>query len=75
MLCVFWVKVGAGSGNGCVFVDRVFLYCWRRYPNAVLVDGGRYFLMRSADKPSHVAKNPASIAGIHVDVTGLKHIL
>ena len=52
-----------------------FIYCWWRCPNAVLVDGGRYFLMRSADKPVHVEKNPASIAGTHVDTTGLKHIL
>ena len=74
-LCVFWVNVRAVSVEGFDFVDSVFLYCWRRCPNAVLVDGGIYFLMRSADKPVHVEKNPASIAGIHVDTTGLKHIL
>ena len=39
------------------------------------MDGGRYFMIIFADKPGHVAKTPASIAGIHVDMTGLKHIL
>ena len=39
------------------------------------MDRGRYFLIRFAYKPGHVKKKPASIAGIHVEMTGLKHIL
>ena len=36
---------------------------------------GRYFLIIFADNPIHVEKNPVSIVGIHVEMTGLKHIL
>ena len=39
------------------------------------MDGARYFLNISADKPGHVAKNSAYISGIRVEMTGLKHIL
>ena len=74
-MCVFWVNVGAGPVDVCGWVDRVFLYCWWRWPKSVLVGGGRYFLIRFSDKPGHVEKTHASIAGIHVEMTGLKHIL
>ena len=39
------------------------------------MDGGIYFLIIFADKPGHVAEKTASIAGIHVEMTGLNHIL
>ena len=39
------------------------------------MDRGRYFLIRFSEKPGNVEKKPASIEGIHVDMTGLKHIL
>ena len=39
------------------------------------MDRSRYFLIRFAEKPGNVEKKPASIEGIHVDMTGLKHIL
>ena len=39
------------------------------------MDGSRYFLIRFDDKLGHVAKKPASIAGIHIEMTGLQHIL
>ena len=74
-MCVFWVTVGAGSVDVCGWVDRVFLYFWRRLPKAVLVDGGRCFLVRFSDKPGHVAKKSAYIAGIRVEMTGLNHVL
>ena len=37
--------------------------------------GGRHFLIIFDDKPGHVAKKPAPIAGIRVEMTGQKHIL
>ena len=70
----FWVDVGAGSVDVFGWFKRVFLYFWRWLPKAVLVDRGRYFLIILADKPGHVAMKTASIAGINVEMTGLKYI-
>ena len=41
-----------------------FIYCWWRCPNAVLVDGGIYFLMRSADKPGRHTCAPGGGGGV-----------
>ena len=55
-------------------VDLVFWYCWRRWPRAVLTEGGRCFVMSLVVRPGQVEKKPAFIALIHVVTTGQKQM-
>ena len=61
-----------GASN--ILVDRVFWYCWRRWPRAVLTEGGKFFVMNLLVRLGQVEKKPAFIALIHVVTTGLKQI-
>ena len=74
-LFVFCFRLGGGRGTSLMRVDLVFWYCWRRWPRAVLTEGGRCFVMSLVVRPGQVEKNPALIALIHVVITGQKHIL
>ena len=73
-LFVFWWRVGGLIGDSIVLVDRVFWYCWRRWPRAVFNEGGRCFVMSLLVRPVQVDKTPEVIALIHVITTGLKQI-
>ena len=73
-LFVFCFRFGGGRGTSVMLVDLVFWYCWRRWPRAVLTEGGRCFVMSLVVRPGQVEKNPALIALIHVVITGQKHI-
>ena len=73
-LFVFCWRMGGWIGTSIVLVDRVFWYCWRRWPRAVLAEGGRCFVINLLVRPVQVEENPAFIALIHVVTTGLKQI-
>ena len=42
-LFVFCFRLGGGRGTYLMRVDLVFWYCWRRWPRAVLTEGGKMF--------------------------------
>ena len=69
-LFVFCFRFGGRRGTSLMRVDFVFWYCWRRWPRAVLNEGGRCFVMSLVVRPGQVEKNPALIALIHVVITG-----
>ena len=66
--------MGGWIGASMFLVDRVFWYCWRRRPRAVLNDGGRCFVMSLLVRSGQVDKNTEFIALIYVVTTGLKQI-
>lgn len=63
--------VGA-DGGGRDFVERMFIFFLRICPFAVAIDLGRCLRTRSEVRPGQVVKNPASMATIQVEGTGLK---
>ena len=66
--------MGGWIGTSICLVDRVFWYCWRRWPRALLTEGGKCFVMSLLVRPGQVEKKPAFIALIHVVTTRLKQI-
>ena len=68
-LFVFCWRFGGGRGASVMRVDLVCWYCWRRWPRAVLTEGGRCFVMSLMVRPGQVKKKPAFIALIHVVTT------
>ena len=63
--------VGA-DGGGSDFVERMFIFFLRICPFAVAIDLGRCLHTRSEVRPGQVVNNPASMATIQVEGTGLK---
>ena len=73
-LLVFWWRMGGWLGTLICLVERVFWYCWRSWPRAVLTEGGKCFMMSFLVRPGQVEKKPAFIDLIHVVTTRLKQI-